>query len=195
MNRDFSVSGIRGVNLSAWLQKALERSPRIFGMNYYERVANKFYDYLDAGRFDGSVRTLWNGVDSNNRDNFIYEGDLVYTDNNGRVIQPPAGLDTDMGSIPKLLRGIDELTPWRYAPGYIIHDWLFVAHKENIHPDNDFTFLETAYILAECMKTQMEIGFMDHTGSIQKTKKNPRTVLTVFLAVSSPLALRVWNSR
>ena len=111
------------------------------------------------------------------------------------MIEPACGMNTDLGSIPKFLRGIDELTPWKYAPGYIIHDWLFVAHKENVEPDNDFTFLDTAYILAECMKTQMEVGFVDANGHIRRTTPNPRIVLTVFLAVSSPIALRVWNSR
>lgn len=195
MSRNFSLKGVQGDALGNWLRKALANSPSMFGMNYYERAAKTFYDYLQVGEFQGSVRTLWNGVDSNNRDNFIYEGDLIYTDHDGRVIEPLRGMDTDMGSIPKFLRGIDELTPWKYAPGYIIHDWLFVAHKDNIAPDNDFTFLETAYILAECMKTQMEVGFVDASGKIQRTTPNPRTVLTVFLAVSSPIALRIWNSR
>ena len=50
MFRNFSVKGIRGDTLGTWLRKASSNSPSIFGFNYYERIANAFYQYIQYGR-------------------------------------------------------------------------------------------------------------------------------------------------
>ena len=35
---------------------------------------------------------------------------------------------TDGGSIPKIAQVFKGLSPWGYAPAYMIHDWVFIAH-------------------------------------------------------------------
>jgi hypothetical protein len=139
----------------------------------------------------------WNGLLPDNKTpRFVYQPDnqtpFTFTTSSGRKITPGL-MDTDGGSIPRVLHGIAKFSPWGYAPGYIIHDWIFTAHKCRHEPDDDITFEDSATILAECIKTMMEVGFEDFDGQTVKFKKAEDTMYLIYKAVASSIALRLWN--
>ena len=85
------------------------------------------YQTTDQGEFGGKLEVRW--IEPNN---FLFipaENDPFYFSRkkDGRRIQPKA-MYTDGGSIPQLIWGVPGYSPWGYAPAYIIHDWIFVAH-------------------------------------------------------------------
>ena len=98
---------------------------------------------VETSKFDGRLFVMWVGEGS------AYSGDgrfvfipnpndpLTFTrlDNMGTVIgQPirPEIMYTDGGSIPRLATVFKGLSPWGYAPAYMVHDWLFIAHHCNV---------------------------------------------------------------
>ncbi len=91
---------------------------------------------------------------------------------------------TDGGSIPRLFWSANGLGPWDFAPGYIIHDWLFMQHfcKEGDWQDVDFP--HSAGILAEAIKSQME-----------KAGQPDATLMwAIHEAVSSSIARNRWDT-
>jgi hypothetical protein len=154
-------------------------------------LADLYYGKLATGKFSGLPTVRWNGMDQ-----FVYLPDMdtpfSFTTSNGRTITP-ASMETDGGSIPRILHGLSKFSPWGYAPGYMIHDWLFVAHKCDTEPDNTFTFAESATILAECLKTLMEVGFTNHQGELVKLPKAEDTLYVIYKAVKSPIAKKLWD--
>jgi hypothetical protein len=152
---------------------------------------DRLYRDLGTGTFEGRISLIWNGPDL-----FVYNVDpnhpFQYTTAAGRVIRPQL-MDTDGGSIPKLLRGVGNFSSWNYAPAFIIHDWLFVAHKCNSAPDNNWEFEETATVMAECIKTLMVRGFTDYDGANVKLPKDEDTLYAMYLAVGSRIARNAWN--
>ncbi len=155
-----------------------------------------FYKQLGTGLFVGAPSITWNGYDrKNSRPTFLFQPDnFTYVTSSGRQIVPGV-MDTDGGSIPKLLHSIGNFTPWTYAPAYIVHDWLFVAHKCGFSPDNDIQFESSALILAESLKTLMEIGFRTEDESMQIFSKAEDTVYLIYQAVRSPIARRIWDDQ
>lgn len=94
-------------------------------------------DYLHtpAGQFKGTVFVMWVGEGNGSGDgNFLFVPDprdpLIFTradpQSLGGVIQPGL-MYTDGGSIPKIAQVFNGFSPWGYAPGYMIQDWLFVG--------------------------------------------------------------------
>jgi hypothetical protein len=94
-------------------------------------------DYLHtpAGQFKGTAFVMWAGEGNGSGDgNFLFVPDprdpLIFTradpQSLGGVIQPGL-MYTDGGSIPKIAQVFNGFSPWGYAPGYMIHDWLFVG--------------------------------------------------------------------
>lgn len=154
-------------------------------------LADDFYNNLGFGEFSGRLILSWNGMDR-----FIFvpdqENPLVYRTSNGRLIEPKF-METDGGSIPRVLRGLKKFSSWGYAPAFIVHDWLFTAKKCNYRPDNDWTFAQTAAIMAEAMKTLMERGYPDFHGEIIRLDKAEDTLYLMYQAVSSFLAEELWD--
>ncbi len=157
-------------------------------------LADLFYSRLNSGHFEGVPTVTWNGFDpENDRPMFVFNGtDFAYVTSNGRRIAP-GKMDTDGGSIPKVLHAVGNFTPWNYGPAFIVHDWLFVAHKCNAAPDNDIDFEMSARIMAEALKTLMEVGFTNVDGQVQKFPKAEDTLYLMYLAVKTPFAKRLWD--
>ncbi len=160
-------------------------------------AGDRLYKKTGTGKFEGLPNVIWNGQFENDKTpKFLFQpggsAPFRFTSSTGRVIEPKL-MDTDGGSIPRILHGLSKFSPWGYAPGYIIHDWVFVAHKCKESPDDDITFDESAILLAECIKTMMEVGFRDFDGDIRKFKKAEDTMYLIYKAVSSKIARRLWD--
>jgi hypothetical protein len=154
-------------------------------------LADSFYRKTGVGKFSGRLVVIWNGMDS-----FVFSPDpsqpFNYTTSEGRIIEPKL-MHTDGGSVPRILRGLKKFSSWGYAPAFIVHDWLFTAKKCQYGPDRDFTFLESAQIMAEAIKTLMEVGFTDFNGNNIKLEKAEDTMYLMYLAISSFIAEDVWE--
>ena len=157
-------------------------------------LADRFYNRLNSGQYEGVPTVTWNGFDvENDRPTFVFDGTgFAYVTSNGRRIAP-GKMDTDGGSIPKVLHAVGNFTPWNYGPAFIVHDWIFVAHKCNTAPDNDIDFETSARIMAEALKTLMEVGFTNVDGQVQKFPKAEDTLYLMYLAVKTPFAKRLWD--
>jgi len=157
-------------------------------------LGDKFYARLKVGKFHSRPTTTWNGYDpKNNRPTFFYrKSAFAYTTSRGRKIVP-GDMDTDGGSIPKILHSVGKFTPWSYGPAFIIHDWIFVAHKCGRTPDNNISFEQSAEIMAEAIKTLMEVGFVNVDGETQKFPKAEDTLYLMHKAVRSKFARNLWN--
>lgn len=143
--------------------------------------ADVFYAKTSKGAFVGKLTVEWIAPNQ-----FIYRPDkddpLVFTTSDARRIQPQL-MYTDGGSIPRLFWSASDLGPWDFAPGYIIHDWLFQQHHCQIGDWQSYDFPRSAQILAEGIKTQME----------QAGKPEPAIVYAIYEAVRSPVAENLWN--
>lgn len=160
-------------------------------------LADRFYNKLGTGTFSNAPTVKWNGFDrESDRPKFIFLPDQAhafsYRSANGRIITPRL-MNTDGGSVPLILHPIPEFSTWGYGPGYIIHDWIFVAHKCGTEPDSDITFEDSATILAEAVKTLMEVGFVDYDGTSHVVPKSEDTLYLIYLAVRSNIAKGLWN--
>lgn len=123
--------------------------------------ANKFYADVHTGTIRNAPIVRWNGPD---------EFELVSPDGapfefrryNGEVIRPNP-IYTDGGSIPKQFWSVQGMTPWTYAPAYLIHDWLYEANRRQRMSGGRaadgkplyYTRDQADLILAEVIKTQM----------------------------------------
>jgi hypothetical protein len=140
-----------------------------------------FYAKTGTGGFSGKLTVEW--IQPNL---FIYRPDaespLIYTTSDGRTIKPRV-MYTDGGSIPRPFWSAPGFGPWDFAPGYIIHDWLFEQHHCREGDWADYDFRRSASVLAEAMKTQM----------VKFDKPEPTIVWAVYEAVSSPVAQGIWD--
>lgn len=112
------------------------------------------YDDVPAGRFEGVIELRW-----------LYENHFLYLPHpetpfrfiraNGEVLEP-GPMVTDGGSVPPPLWGEASLNPWTYAPAYLLHDWIFRGVACGAIAPDAFSFRDTALIMAEALKTQME---------------------------------------
>jgi hypothetical protein len=156
-------------------------------------AGDKLYKRLGLGHYEGRISLIWNGADS-----FVYVPNpaqpFAYISSKGRRIEPRL-MDTDGGSIPRILRGLQKFSSWGYAPGYIVHDWLFTAHKCGFKPDDTWSFAESAEVLGEAIKTLMEVGLTDFDGKLQKMDKAEDTLWAIYTAVSTPIARRLWDTK
>lgn len=158
-------------------------------------LADLFYARLRTGRFEGVPTVTWNGYDETyGRPTFYYAGDaFTYVTSSGATITPGA-MDTDGGSVPKALHSFGNFNPWTFGPAFIIHDWIFVAHKCNVPPNNAINFEMSAAIMAEAMKTLMEVGFTNADGETRTLEKQEDTLYLMYQAVKSDFARELWNN-
>lgn len=144
--------------------------------------ASSLYRHTQEGSFHGSLDVRW--VKS---DYFIFEPNkdnpLTFTRLDGKTIHP-GRMYTDGGSIPRFLWGIKGYSPWGYAPAYVVHDWLFEAQHCRYKPDNQYSFSDSANILAEGLKAIMEAD---------PAVRNYFVFDTVYEAVKTPIAKRMWE--
>jgi hypothetical protein len=154
-------------------------------------LADRFYGELALGRIEGLPIVMWNGMDS-----FIFRQDPVrtfrYVTGSGRTISPRV-METDGGSIPRVLRSLSKFSSWGYGPAFVIHDWLFVAKKCRFSPDDDLTLEEAGKIMAEIMKTMMEVGYHNYDNQMVKLDKAEDTLYVMYEAVISKFARQLWD--
>jgi hypothetical protein len=143
------------------------------------------YQKTGKGEFVGDLDVRWNAPDC-----FIYipstTNPLRFTASDKKVITPKE-MYTDGGSVPRILWGIPGLSPWGYAPAYIVHDWLFEAHHQDSPEYRDITFDRSAEILAEGIKTLME--------SRTDVPKNETILWAISEAVKTPIAKSLWDEK
>ena len=149
----------------------------------------RFYNKLEIGEFKGNISLTW--VD---KDIFLFDDNssnsFQYITSKNQIIKPKQML-TDGGSIPKFLQIFKKFSPWNYTPAYLIHDWLFIAHKYG--DKNEITFKESAWIMAECIKTLMEKGFINSQNKLIEYEKNEAILYILYLGVSSFIAKNIWE--
>lgn len=140
------------------------------------------YERTDPGKFEGSLDVRWIKPDK-----FIYmpskDDPLRFTTSDRKVIEPRK-MYTDGGSIPRLFWSVPGYSPWGYAPAYIIHDWLFEAHRCDVPEYRDITFDRSAGILAEGIKTLMVTN---------TAPKDETTLWAIYEAVKTPVAKSLWD--
>lgn len=144
------------------------------------------YQDVAQGELKGRLFVEW--IDE---DRFVFRPDaanpLTFKRGNGDAIVPGL-MVTDGGSIPRVFRGLKNYSPWGYAPGYIVHDWLFHVHVCKLREHDRFSFEETAMILSEIIKTLME-----HPNPAKRMERDEGTLFAIHAAVSSSFAREVWN--
>lgn len=125
-------------------------------------VATRFYDRVDGkGQIVDRFRIDWEKPDS-----FIYRKDanpgFKFVRYNGEAIVPETIL-TDGGSVPRILWARKGYSPWTYGPAYLIHDWIYEAHRRNVPAAKKadgtpitYTKAQADWIMAEVIKAQME---------------------------------------
>ena len=177
------------------LQKGSAKEPKSIATLF---LADRLYRSIKVGEFTGTPAVRWNGFNvETGRPTFVYVPEqptaFSFRTASGRTITPGT-MNTDGGSIPSILHPLKGFSPWGYGPGYIIHDWLFVAHKCGFPPDNDVSFERSAMVLAEAMKTLMDRGFVNYDGVVQKFPKAEDTLYLVYQAVRSKIARKLWNT-
>ena len=112
------------------------------------------YEAVETGTFHGTIDLRW--VDS---DIFVYipnpDDPFRFERPDGSVVEPGV-LITDGGSTPRVLRAFAHLSPWAYAPAYILHDYVFRAHHCEFPLERPFTFEDSVQIMGEALRTHME---------------------------------------
>lgn len=113
-------------------------------------VPHAFHE-TEPGRFEGEVQLRWIAADT-----FVYEPNpaapLRFERPDGTVIEPGTVV-TDGGSAPRAFWGIDGLSPWGYAPAFVLHDWLFQRYRCGLSPGGDEAFAESVAVMAEALRT------------------------------------------
>lgn len=144
--------------------------------------AHRTYGKTPTGTFEGVLDVRWIKPDR-----FVYvpseKEPLTFTTADRRKIVPRA-MYTDGGSIPRLFWGVPGYSPWGYAPGYIVHDWLFVAHHCQDAEYKDVSFEQSAALLASAIKTLMVGG---------TAPRDDTTLWAIYRAVKSPIARKLWD--
>lgn len=158
------------------------------------------FDAAPTGKFTGSLFVMWVGEGGRSGDGaFVYVPNprdplrFVRAEGQGtvQVIQPEM-MYTDGGSIPRAAQLFNGLSPWGYAPAYMVHDWLFVARQcltDGTPTKREKTiagmrFTESAEVIAEAIKTLIASG-----------KVSPRDIAprAISGAVAGPVSYRRWT--
>lgn len=101
----------------------------------------------------------------------------------GRTVQPQT-MYTDGGSIPRFFWSVPDMGPWDFAPSFIIHDWLFEQQHCQLGDYKDYTFDQSAEILAEAIRTQM----------VHSPHQDPTALWLIYQGVKTPIAKTLWES-
>ena len=169
----------------------------------------KFIKNLNTGRFEGKFYLEWIAPDL-----FRYHPDpddpfrFIRHDKDGNEIETvePKEMETDGGSIPRIVWALPGFSPWEYGPAYMLHDWEFEAH-DLAQNDPDFTFdksfEEVNLTLAEAIWTLMNVGYLDYPKpKVRKetlVQPHPWTPWTwgilgfCNVGVLSPIAKEMWE--
>ncbi len=161
------------------------------------------YDPYTPSYFTGSVLVIWVGETegSSGDGKFLFipnpNDRLTFhrnaSDTHGRMIEPGL-MYTDGGSISKVAQVFNGLSPWGYAPGYMIHDWLFTARHclvdgssdKKYDQVRDIDFDEFAKILNEAISALINQRLV---------KRNDLAIGAITGAVDSFVARNLWDEQ
>ncbi|MEZ5387673.1 MAG: DUF1353 domain-containing protein [Prosthecobacter sp.] len=157
-------------------------------------AANRFYERVDGtGVIAGKPTVEWTQPDK-----FVYARSqnpyFVFKRSNGEVIRP-GSIETDGGSIPRMLWSQKDFSPWSYAPAYLVHDWMYEAHRRKVPAGTDaggkpvhYTKDQADWIMAEIIKAQME------NPDLFNTRKSASHLRKIHWAVSK-FGNTAWNGQ
>jgi len=133
---------------------------------------------LPVGHLSGECITRWNGKD---RWDYVPYVPLTFVRGNGEVIVLNRTFPTDYGTLFLLLQIVSNISRTAYGPAFVIHDdiWHFRGT-----PFCKYNFEESNIILAECMKTMMEMKLVE---------TRYLDIVTVYAGVQSLPARLKWN--
>lgn len=157
----------------------------------------------DRGSFEGRLFVMWVGEGSP----YLGDGAFVFVPNPQNPLQftrydasgtqvgnsiRPEIMYTDGGSIPRIASAFKGFSPWGYAPAYMIHDWLFIAHHcvvdgtptEEEAKMSGLTFKDSAVIIAESIKALQISG---------QVSRNDIAASTISSTVAGPISRALWN--
>lgn len=160
------------------------------------------YQKLVTGQLSGSLFVMWVGEGNSSGDgNFLFVPDprdpLIFhrsdPDSPGSTIQPGL-MYTDGGSIPKIAQVFKGLSPWGYAPAYMIHDWVFIAHhcivdgstENRFDQVRGLEFDDSAAILGEAIKALIKA---------RQVAPDDVAPSAITAAVGSVVAKNLWNEK
>jgi hypothetical protein len=160
------------------------------------------YGTLSPGQFTGTLLVMWVGEGGSSGDGtFVFVPDpnhpLTFTRPAGSpapTVIRPGVMYTDGGSIPKIAQVFNGLSPWGYAPAYMIHDWLFVARQCLTDGSTDqrfqwvsaVSFEQSAEILGEAIKALVRS---------KQVRKEDVAASAITLAVTTPIARKSWYAK
>jgi hypothetical protein len=160
------------------------------------------FSQLAPATLTGSLFVMWVGEgDSSGDGKFVFVPDpadpltLRRAERSlpGAEIQPGL-MYTDGGSIPKIAQVFKGLSPWGYAPAYMIHDWMFTAHHCIVDGENDkrfdqvrnISFKDSADILGEAIQGMVKAN---------KVQRNDVAGTAITAAVGNSIAENLWNKQ
>lgn len=156
-------------------------------------ASRQFYDKISTGKIVGNPYMKWEEPNKFELENNV-DRLFAFQRWNGEIICPHP-IKTDGGSIPRTLWNRKGYSPWTYAPGYLIHDWLYEANRRKVPAgvsrDGKALYYDKEkadWILAEVIKTQMEgqqKGYKD---------PNPSRLLAIHWAVKR-FGMQAWNGQ
>lgn len=160
------------------------------------------YDPNTPSYFTGSLLVIWidegsSGGDGtflfvpNPRDMLTFHRNVP--EGHGRTIQPGL-MYTDGGSIPRIAQLFNGLSPWGYAPAYMIHDWLFTARHCLVDGDDSLKydqirgidFDESARILNDAISALV---------NQRQVKRDDIALAAITAAVDSAIARALWDKQ
>lgn len=157
------------------------------------------YDKVEKGSFKGEVAVVWlKGTEGPGDGTFVYvptpQSPLTFTRPDDETVITPTMIYTDGGSVPSLARAFNGLTPWNYAPAYIVHDWLFRAkqcwesgtRRKEYRVVESMDFQTSATIIAESIKALHDSG---------RVRRSDTSGALITAAVSSPISQRLWEKK
>ena len=161
-------------------KKAGGRAGPALAMAAWGEPERKFYPDFPIGTFEGEPSLVWVKPDI-----FRMEPNTPrfrFIRSTGEVIEP-GRMFTDGGSIPRALWFVKDLSPWSYAPAFLIHDWLFDCHHAGT---TDKSFEEVRDIMLEGLRTLMESKLCE---------PNRLVFDLIYSGIDSFIAHRVWDAK
>ncbi|MGO6883243.1 hypothetical protein ACC734_18975 [Rhizobium ruizarguesonis] len=160
------------------------------------------YSRLSPGEFTGTLFVMWVDEGGSSGDGrFVFVPDpnkpLTFTrptSSPAPTVIRPGVMYTDGGSIPKIAQVFNGLSPWGYAPAYMVHDWLFVARQCLTDGSTDpqfqwvanISFHQSAEILGEAIKALVRS---------KQVRKEDVAASAITLAVTTPIARKSWYAK
>lgn len=166
---------------------------------------DRLYRRLGVGRLQGLPRLIWIDeeeflFDPNPAEPFSYTTSATFSQDAAEgwpsslnnVTITPERMITDGGTIPRIVSGFGRLDEWGYGPAFVIHDWIFFRRRRPINGEPDWTLEQSAWVMAEIMKTLMEVSYVDPIGRTRQADKAEDTLYVIYRAVISSIAKGLW---